>query len=171
MAKKDNSLLDLEKKIGNEKEHILNKYKFNKPDMNISNLNKNSKFNKDSLLFFLDNFKKENDKIINDPNKIKYNIEEENDEEAEEEESIKKEIKLNEEDENKIKGRKEKIELDLLLGILEQQKKKEISIEDIIDNDNLKNEDEDSNNIRDMINRKYKGEKEIIDFFQEKNKK
>ena len=176
MAKNDNSLLDLEKKLGNEKNYVLNKYKFNKPDMNINNLNNNSKFNRDNLLLFLNNFKKENDKIMNDTNKQKYNIEikNEDEEEEQEEESIKKGIELNEDDENEVKEKKEKkeeIELDLLMGILEQQKKKEISIEDIIDNDNIKKGNEENNNIENIINRKYKGEKEIMDFFQEKNKK
>ena len=176
MAKNDNSLLDLEKKLGNEKNYVLNKYKFNKPDMNINNLNNNSKFNRDNLLLFLNNFKKENDKIMNDTNKQKYNIEikNEDEEEEQEEESIKKGIELNEDDENEVKEKKEKkeeIELDLLMGILEQQKKKEISIEDIIDNDNIKKGNAENNNIENIINRKYKGEKEIMDFFQEKNKK
>ena len=48
------------------------------------------------------------------------------------------------------KDKNEQIELDLLMGILEQQKKKEITINNIIGNkrDNLKNEE--------------KGEEEII---------
>ena len=55
MEKRNVSLLDLEKKIDNynEKEDILKKMKFNKPDMNINNLN--NKFNKDNLLSFLNN--------------------------------------------------------------------------------------------------------------------
>ena len=136
MEKRDNSLLDLEKKIENynEKEHILNKMKFNKPNMNMNNLN--NKFNKDNLLSFLNNFKKENEKIINDPDKKKYiieggekdNIEEE--EEEEEEDEIKNiNINLDENDDNEEnkknkKNKKETIELDLLMGILEQKKKK-----------------------------------------------
>ena len=150
MEKRDNSILDLEKKIENynEKEHILNKMKFNKPNMNMNYLN--NKFNKDNLLSFLNNFKKENEKIINDPDKKKYiieggeqdNIEDEEEEEEEEEEEIKNKninINLNENDDNEEnkknkKNKKETIELDLLMGILEQQKKKEITIENIIEN-------------------------------------
>ena len=52
--------------------------------------------------------------------------------------------------------------MDLLMGILEQQKKKEITIENIIEN--IKNE---KNDIQDK--NKENGEKEIIDFL--KNKK
>ena len=136
----------------------------------------NNKFNKENLLSFLDKFKKENEKIINDENKNKYNIEnEEIDEEIENEEEneMNKEINLDEdkedEDNNKQKNKKkkkgEKIEFDLLMGILEQQKKKEITINDIIENKKKENEKKDNlEQLKDMQG----GEKEIIDFLIEK---
>ena len=167
MAKKDKSLLDLETKIGkyNEKEQTLKNLRINKPEMNI-NLLKNNNFNKGNLLSFLDKFKKENEKIMNDVNKEKYNIENEqdNDEESSEgENNNNKIINLNENEENeenlkeKKKKNEEKIEIDLLMGILEQQKKKEINIEDIINNKNNNDDVNGNNNIEE-------GEKEIIDF-------
>ena len=182
MEKRNVSLLDLEKKIDNynEKEDILKKMKFNKPDMNINNLN--NKFNKDNLLSFLNNFKKENDKMMNEPNKNKYNIEEydenyEDDEGGEgddNDESQNKDINLDENKETKTKGEnkrkkknkkngKEKIELDILMGILEQQKKKEITIDNIIENKKRERENIDKKDLE-------KGEKEIIDFLLDKNK-
>ena len=168
MEKRDKSLLDLENKIGNfnEKENILKNMRINKPNMNMNQFN-NNKFKKENLLSFLDKFKKENEKIMNDENKMKYNIENEQQDEEEEEseeENIDDGINLDEDKENKkIKNKKgEKIEMDLLMGILEQQKKKEITIENIIEN--IKNEED---NIQDK--NKEKGEKEIIDFL--KNKK
>ena len=167
MAKKDKSLLDLETKIGkyNEKEQALKNLRINKPEMNI-NLLKNNNFNKGNLLSFLDKFKKENEKIMNDVNKEKYNIENEqdNDEESSEgENNNNKIINLDENEENeenlkeKKKKNEEKIEIDLLMGILEQQKKKEINIEDIINNKNNNDDVNGNNNIEE-------GEKEIIDF-------
>ena len=175
MEKRDKSLLDLEKKIDNynEKKNVLNNFRFNKPDININNLN--NKFNKDNLLSFLNNFKKENDKIMNEPDKRKYNIEENDEQDDEESDSNNnennKDIKLDENEEENLdekkndktakkvkKDKNEQIELDLLMGILEQQKKKEITINNIIGNkrDNLKNEE--------------KGEEEIINFLIEKKK-
>ena len=67
MSKSDKSLLDLENKIGknNEKENILKNMRINKPNMKMDLLN-NNKFNKGNLLSFLDKFKKENEKILND---------------------------------------------------------------------------------------------------------
>ena len=136
--------------------------------MNMNQFN-NNKFKKENLLSFLDKFKKENEKIMNDENKMKYNIENEQQDEEEEEseeENIDDGINLDEDKENKkIKNKKkkgEKIEMDLLMGILEQQKKKEITIENIIEN--IKNAEGDTQD-----KNKEKGEKEIIDFL--KNKK
>ena len=169
MEKRDKSLLDLENKIGNfnEKENVLKNMRINKPNMNMNQFN--NKFNKENLLSFLDKFKKENEKIMNDENKMKYNIENEQQDEEDEEsegENINEGINLDEDKENKkIKKKKkkgEKIEMDLLMGILEQQKKKEITIENIIEN--IKNEKDD---IQDK--NKENGAKEIIDFL--KNKK
>ena len=170
MEKRDKSLLDLENKIGNfnEKENVLKNMRINKPNMNMNQFN-NNKFSKENLLSFLDKFKKENEKIMKDENKMKYNIEnEQQDEEDEEseEENINEGINLDEDKEDKkIKNKKkkgEKIEMDLLMGILEQQKKKEITIENIIEN--IKNEKDD---IQDK--NKENGEKEIIDFLKNKN--
>ena len=178
MEKRDNSLLDLENKIGNfnEKENILKNFRINKPNMNMNQFS-NNKFNKENLLSFLDKFKKENEKIINDENKNKYNIEnEEIDEEVENEEEneMNKEINLDEDKEdennnnqkNKKKKKGEKIELDLLMGILEQQNKKEISIENIIENKKNANIKEESK-LSDK--NKEEGEKEIINFLQNKD--
>ena len=170
MSKSDKSLLELENKIGNynEKENTLKNMRINKPKMDINLIN-NNKFNKGNLLSFLDKFKKENEKIMKDENKLKYNIENA-EEESEEEEDIEKDNKIieldedkeeNEDSKNKKKKNGTKIEMDLLMGILEQQKKKEITIENIIEN--KKNEgvvggdDSNDKNIE-------KGEKEIIDF-------
>ena len=170
MEKRDKSLLDLENKIGNfnEKENVLKNMRINKPNMNMNQFS-NNKFSKENLLSFLDKFKKENEKIMKDENKMKYNIEnEQQDEEDEEseEENINEGINLDEDKEDKkIKNKKkkgEKIEMDLLMGILEQQKKKEITIENIIEN--IKNKEDD---IQDK--NKEKGEKEIIDFLKNKN--
>ena len=179
MEKRDNSLLDLENKIGNfnEKENILKNFRINKPNMNM-NLFSNNKFSKENLLSFLDKFKKENEKIMNDENKIKYNIEkeeiDEEEEEDEEENEMNKEINLDEDKEdennnnqkNKKKKKGEKIELDLLMGILEQQNKKEISIENIIENKKNANIKEESK-LSDK--NKEEGEKEIINFLQNKD--
>ena len=170
MEKRDKSLLSLENKIGNynEKENTLKYLRINKPNMNMNQLN-NNKFNKDNLLSFLDKFQKENEKILKDENKTKYNIENEQEEEGEDSDEDNdlnnKVINLDEDKEeeennkynNKKKKKGEKIEMDLLMGILEQQKKKEITIENIIEN-KKKQEDflEDEN--------KEKGEKEILDF-------
>ena len=172
MEKRDKSLLELENKIGNynEKENTLKNMRINKPNMNINLIN-NNKFNKGNLLSFLDKFKKENEKIIKDENKLKYNIEnvEEESEEEEEKEKDNKIIELDEDKEenedskrkNKKKKNGTKIEMDLLMGILEQQKKKEITIENIIENKKKENIlEEDSSNDKNI----EKGEKEIIDF-------
>ena len=172
MEKRDKSLLSLENKIGNhnEKENILKNLRFNKPNMNLNQLNSNNKFCKENLLSFLDKFKKENEKIVNDANKMKYNIEnEQEDEESEEENDLEdgisldedKEEKKNKKSKNKKKNKGEKIEIDLLMGILEQQKKKEITIEKIIEN--KKNGENNIHNIN-----KEKGEQEIIDFLLNK---
>ena len=176
MSKRDKSLLDLENKIGknNEKENILKNMRINKPNMKMDLLN-NNKFNKGNLLSFLDKFKKENEKILNDDNKLKYNIENnpQEEEESDEENNNNNVINLdeNEENENKEKEKSNninkkgtKIEMDLLMGILEQQKKKEISIDNIIEykkNENLLNDE-------DIINKdnKEKVEKEIINFLK-----
>ena len=180
MEKRDNSLLDLENKIGNfnEKENILKNFRINKPNMNMNQFS-NNKFSKENLLSFLDKFKKENEKIMNDENKIKYNIEkeeiDEEEEENEEENEMNKEINLDEDKEdennnnqkNKKKKKGEKIEFDLLMGILEQQKKKEISIENIIEN--KKNENLKERNILEDKDRE-EGEKEIINFLESKAK-
>ena len=178
MEKRDKSLLSLENKIGNfnEKENILKNFRINKPNMNMNQFS-NNKFNKENLLSFLDKFKKENEKIMNDENKIKYNIEKEEiveEEENEEENEMNKEINLDEDKEdennnnqkNKKKKKGEKIELDLLMGILEQQNKKEISIENIIENKKNANIKEESK-LSDK--NKEEGEKEIINFLQNKD--
>ena len=55
--------------------------------------------------------------------------------------------------------------MDLLMGILEQQKKKEISIENIIQNKKMEIKDEDILN----NNNEEKGEKEIINFLKNTN--
>ena len=178
MEKRDKSLLSLENKIGNfnEKENILKNFRINKPNMNMNQFS-NNKFNKENLLSFLDKFKKENEKIMNDENKIKYNIEKEEideEEENEEENEMNKEINLDEDKEdennnnqkNKKKKKGEKIELDLLMGILEQQNKKEISIENIIENKKNANIKEES---KLLDKNKEKGEKEIINFLQNKD--
>ena len=157
MSKRDKSLLDLENKIGknNEKENILKNMRINKPNMKMDLLN-NNKFNKGNLLSFLDKFKKENEKILNDDNKLKYNIENnpQEEEESDEENNNNNVINLdeNEENENKEKEKSNnnnkkgtKIEMNLLMGILEQQKKKEISIDNIIEykkNENLLNDED-----------------------------
>ena len=179
--KRDKTLLDMEKKIGNynEKEQVLKNFRINKPNMNMNIIN--SKFRKENLMSFLNNFKKENEKIANEPNKMKYNIEcDQDDDEEYEEDEIKEEngIKMNninldenEEDENDEKdknkkekkdkkGKKEKIELDLLMGILEQQKKNELTIDYVINN-----KKKERNNDNDDV---QEGEKEIIDFLIEK---
>ena len=174
MSKRDKSLLDLENKIGknNEKENILKNMRINKPNMKMDLLN-NNKFNKGNLLSFLDKFKKENEKILNDDNKLKYNIENnpQEEEESDEENNNNNVINLDENEENDNKDKEKsnnnnkkgtKIEMDLLMGILEQQKKKEISIDNIIEykkNENLLNDE-------DIINKdnKEKEEKEIINF-------
>ena len=176
MSKRDKSLLDLENKIGknNEKENILKNMRINKPNMKMDLLN-NNKFNKGNLLSFLDKLKKENEKILNDDNKLKYNIENnpQEEEESDEENNNNNVINLdeNEENENKEKEKSNnnnkkgtKIEMDLLMGILEQQKKKEISIDNIIEykkNENLLNAE-------DIINKDKKEtvEKEIINFLK-----
>ena len=173
MEERDKSLLELEKKIDNynEKEHILKDMRINKPNMNMNNLN--NKFNKNDLLSFLNNFKKENEKIMNEPDKMKYNIEyeqEDNEEEDgdddDEQDENEDEDDDNDSDDRKIKkNKKEKIELDLLMGILEQQKKKEITINDIIENKKKENEKKDNlEQLKDIQG----GEKEIIDFLKEK---
>ena len=172
MEKRDKSLLDLENKIGNinEKENVLKNMRINKPNMNMNLLNIN-KFNKDNLLSFLNKFKKENEKIMEDENKSKYNIENEQNEEeedGEEKDNINNNVinldEDEEENEKDVKNKKkkvEKIELDLLMGILEQQKKKEISILNIIENKKKLENNLDEYN-------KEKGEKEIIDFLTKK---
>ena len=173
MEKRDKSLLELEKKIDNynEKEYILKDMRINKPNMNMNSLN--NKFNKNDLLSFLNKFKKENEKIMNEPDKMKYNIEYEQEDNEEEEDCDDDEKDENEDEEDdsendnrKIKiNKKEKIELDLLMGILEQQKKKEIKINDIIENKKKENEKKDNlEQLKDMQG----GEKEIIDFLKEK---
>ena len=179
MEKRDKSLLSLENKIGNfnEKENILKNFRINKPNMNMNQFS-NNKFNKENLLSFLDKFKKENEKIKNDENKIKYNIEkeeiDEEEEEDEEENEMNKEINLDEDKEdennnnqkNKKKKKGEKIELDLLMGILEQQNKKEISIENIIENKKNANIKEEN---KFLDKNKEQGEIEIINFLQNKD--
>ena len=186
MDKNDKTLLDLEKKIDNynQKEHTLKNLRINKPNMNMNNIN--NKFNKDNLLSFLNNFKKENEKIINSIDKDKYNIEyeqednedDDDDEEEEEDVEIKNEsinLDENEEDINgkkhnekrkSKKNKKEKIEIDLLMGILEQQKKKEININNI--KDIKKKEKDEKDDVAHQEDDIQKGEKEIIDFLLEK---
>ena len=164
MEKVDKSLLKLESKIGNfnKNEHMINNLKINKPNMNIKSLT--NKYNNDKLLSFLNDFKKANEKMMNDNEQHKYNIEEDQEESEEEEENedkIKNEsIKLDEKEENKISDekkivnkKKNKIELDLLMGILEQQKPKDISVDEIIKNKKNENNEDIPDN-----------EKEIIDF-------
>ena len=175
MDKNDKSLLDLETKIGkyNEKEQTLKNLRINKPNMNI-NLLKNKNFDKENLLSFLDKFKKENEKILKEENNEKYNIEneqEDNNDDNEEGDNKNEIINLDEDkekcDEKIEKNKKkkgQKIEIDLLMGILEQQKKKEISIEDIIINKKIEKNDNDDNIDIENNNFLQKDDNEIIDF-------
>ena len=143
---KDDSLLKLEKKLEeyNEREIILNKFKI-KPNMKID---KSTKLNKEGLMDFLNKFKQSNEEMNKNNDKDKYNIEiNENDE------NIDEEYDSDNDNKNNINP---KIELDLMMGILEVQKKINLEPKDII---NI-NED----NIEKQTN-------EIINFIQTKKKK
>ena len=108
--KKDATLLKLEKKLENntQDEIVLSKYKFSKPKMRVDF---SSKINKEGLMDFLNQMKKSNEEMKNNPNN--YNIEVEDSQEEE-----------------------PKIELDIAMGVLEAQKPKEIIPQDIIDSEN-----------------------------------
>ena len=143
---KDDSLLKLEKKLEeyNEREIILNKFKI-KPNMKID---KSTKLNKEGLIDFLNKFKQSNEEMDKNNDKNIYNIEiNENDENIDEEYGSVKNNK------NNINP---KIELDLMMGILEVQKKINVEPKDII-NINEDNIDKQTN--------------EIINFLQTKKKK
>ncbi len=143
---KDDSLLKLEKKLEehDEREIILNKFKI-KPNMKID---KSTKLNKEGLIDFLNKFKQSNEEMDKNNDKNIYNIEiNENDENIDEEYGSVKNNK------NNINP---KIELDLMMGILEVQKKINVEPKDII----KLNED----NIDKQTN-------EIINFLQTKKKK
>ena len=143
---KDDSLLKLEKKLEehDEREIILNKFKI-KPNMKID---KSTKLNKEGLIDFLNKFKQSNEEMDKNNDKNIYNIEiNENDENIDEEYGSVKNNK------NNINP---KIELDLMMGILEVQKKINVEPKDII-NINEDNIDKQTN--------------EIINFLQTKKKK
>lgn len=108
--KKDATLLKLEKKLENntQDEIVLSKFNFSKPKMRVDF---SSKINKEGLMDFLNQMKKSNEEMKNNPNN--YNIEVEDSQEEE-----------------------PKIELDIAMGVLEAQKPKEIIPQDIIDSEN-----------------------------------
>lgn len=108
--KKDDTLLQLEKKLENntQDEIVLSKFNFSKPKMRIDF---SSKINKEGLMDFLNQMKKSNEEMKNNPNN--YNIEVEDNQEEE-----------------------PKIELDIAMGVLEPQKPKDIIPQDIIDSEN-----------------------------------
>lgn len=108
--KKDATLLKLEKKLENntQDEIVLSKFNFSKPKMRVDF---SSKINKEGLMDFLNQMKKSNEEMKNNPNN--YNIEVEDTQEEE-----------------------PKIELDIAMGVLEAQKPKEIIPQDIIDSEN-----------------------------------
>lgn len=108
--KKDATLLKLEKKLENntQDEIVLSKFNFSKPKMRVDF---SSKINKEGLMDFLNQMKKSNEEMKNNPNN--YNIEVEDTQEEE-----------------------PKIELDIAIGVLEAQKPKEIIPQDIIDSEN-----------------------------------
>lgn len=108
--KKDATLLKLEKKLENntQEEIVLSKFNFSKPKMRVDF---SSKINKEGLMDFLNQMKKSNEEMKNNPNN--YNIEVEDTQEEE-----------------------PKIELDIAMGVLEAQKPKEIIPQDIIDSEN-----------------------------------
>lgn len=112
--KKDATLLKLEKKLENstQDEIVLSKFNFSKPKMRVDF---SSKINKEGLMDFLNQMKKSNEEMKNNPNN--YNIEVEDNQEKE-----------------------PKIELDIAMGVLEAQKPKEIIPQDIIDSENNANE-------------------------------
>ena len=108
--KKDATLLKLEKKLENntQDEIVLSKFNFSKPKMRVDF---STKINKEGLMDFLNQMKKSNEEMKNNPNN--YNIEVEDTQEEE-----------------------PKIELDIAMGVLEAQKPKEIIPQDIIDSEN-----------------------------------
>ena len=110
--KKDTTLLQLEKKLENntEKDIVLSKFNFSKPNMKMDF---STKINKEGLMDFLNQMKKSNEELMKNPNK--YNLEQDDEEEDE-----------------------PKIELDLAMGILEDKQQKEIVPQDIIDSQNNK---------------------------------
>ena len=143
---KDDSLLKLEKKLEehDEREIILNKFKI-KPNMKIDKL---TKLKKEGLIDFLNKFKQSNEEMDKNNDKNIYNIEiNENDENIDEEYGS---------DKNNKNNINPKIELDLMMGILEVQKKINVEPKDII-NINEDNIDKQTN--------------EIINFIQTKKKK
>ena len=142
---KDDSLLKLEKKLEehNEREIILNKFKI-KPNMKID---KSTKLNKEGLMDFLNKFKQSNEEMNKNHDKNKYNIEiNENEENIDEEYDS---------DYNNKSNKNPKIELDLMMGVLELQKKINLEPKDII-NINEDNIDKQTNEIINFIKTKKK---------------
>ena len=94
--KKDATLLKLEKKLENntQDEIVLSKFNFSKPKMRVDF---STKINKEGLMDFLNQMKKSNEEMKNNPNN--YNIEVEDTQEE-----------------------GPKIELDIAMGVLEAQK-------------------------------------------------
>ena len=67
--KKSNDLLNLEKKLEYSSDDIvMNKFKFNKPDIQNSTINKNLLQN---LSNFMETFKQSNEELLNNPESIK----------------------------------------------------------------------------------------------------
>ena len=142
---KDDSLLKLEKKLEehNEREIILNKFKI-KPNMKID---KSTKLNKEGLMDFLNKFKQSNEEMNKNHDKNKYNIEiNENEENIDEEYDS---------DYNNKSNKNPKIELDLMMGVLELQKKTNLEPKDII-NINEDNIEKQTNEIINFIKTKKK---------------
>ena len=142
---KDDSLLKLEKKLEehNEREIILNKFKI-KPNMKID---KSTKLNKEGLMDFLNKFKQSNEEMNKNHDKNKYNIEiNENEENIDEEYDS---------DYNNKSNKNPKIELDLMMGVLELQKKINLEPKDII-NINEDNIEKQTNEIINFIKTKKK---------------
>ncbi len=142
---KDDSLLKLEKKLEehNEREIILNKFKI-KPNMKID---KSTKLNKEGLMDFLNKFKQSNEEMNKNHDKNKYNIEiNENEENIDEKYDS---------DYNNKSNKNPKIELDLMMGVLELQKKINLEPKDII-NINEDNIEKQTNEIINFIKTKKK---------------
>jgi hypothetical protein len=110
--KKSNELLNLEKKLENNTQHeiILNKFKFNKPE--IGKIQKSGLF--DNLGKFVNEFKQSNEELLNDPDKAKLlDIENE-----------------------KINKRNKYIEMNLGLGVLEAKPEDDV-LNNVINEENI----------------------------------